>query len=658
MRYGKGLGLLIPFLFSIMIALAGCAQEEASGGVTDVAGALFLSENGTGAAAETENQGGTAAQSAGTVQGSSFSSAASLVSEIEEVRDTAAAAEKARILTEEERVKMEGFLNEEGSCGFLLSIYEKPQDLDAGKVFFAGAGLAERNVSEEEKEAYLDETGEEDAPDLMRLGAQQISDLLQYRAGISPEELTNVPDWVYLEEYDAYYKPYEERDTNACSFKVTDAAVQGDYYRVHCRMGREKSEADGWHEPVYETILKKNGDGYRFCANRLWLEKDLLLRPFCSVEIEPYGEVYLCAYEPDEDADENADVTFELVKEGKVIETLPGMTQQNIRPNMTFEDVVAVDTGDYDGDGIKEIMAICRYKAAKASKTADASQTSPAPDQGDGGKKAGGENGPAIREDGLEARIYRFTEYGKSDPENEEPEDAETEDKESESEEPEDEEPEPDAEQVAKRKLELDEELSAKINRDVRTLSITGVSEYIKTGKDRDPFTSRKEAYAAEVEAAAAMGYDRFALIYVNEDREPELLEMGSTPDKGAKIIFCNGGELQETKVSSTFSYLKKENLLYSKSGTQNVFDEALYVYGRGSFDVYLSGTYGAMDAAETAYDKDGKPDYLYTWEGSYVSEAGYQDALGFVYNRQKAIDASAIETLSAEEMLEELKKE
>ena len=678
--------ILIPFVLSIAFALTGCAQEEASGGVTDVAGALFLSENETGAAAVTEEQGGTAAQSTGTAsqgaptaQGSSFSSAVSEVTEIEEAPDTAAAVEKARLLTEEECLSLESFLNEEGSCGFLLSIYGKPQDLDAEQVFRTGAGLAERNVSEEEMEAYLDETGEEEAPELMRLGAQKVSDLLQYKAGLSPEDLANAPDWVYLEEYDAYYKPYPEEDTNACSFEVTDAAVQGDYYRVHYRVRREDSGADGWHDPVYETILKKNGDGYRFCANRLWIEKDLLLRPFCSVEIEPYGEVYLCAYEPDEGSPEDADVTFALVKPEEVVTVLPGMTEQNLRPGMTFEDVVAVDTGDYDGDGIKEIMAICRYKTAKNARTSKDSK------QEDGKGDAARDEGAALREDGLEARIYRWAaadgesgadaEFNTGDDEDLRADEALGDDEESgadevpgtdeadeepgDDEEPgADEEPGDDEEQVSKRKLVLDTELSARINRDVKSLSITGISEYIRTGKDRGPFASREEAYAAEIEAARDMGYDRFALIYVNEDREPELLEMGSTPDKGVKIIFYNSGELEETKVSSIFSYLKKANLLYSKSGTQNVFDEALYVYGRGSFDVYLSGTYGALDAAETAYSQDGKPQYLYTWEGSYVSEAGYQDALGFVYNRQKAVDASKIETLSAEEMLEELKKQ
>jgi len=512
----------------------------------------------------------------------------------------------------------------------------------------------------------------------LRLSAQQISDHLQYRAGLSFDDLTDQPDWVYLEDYDAYYLPRGNGGTDKYAFEVTDAAVQGDYYRVHYRFRREHPETDGWYDPVYETILKKNGDGYRFCANRIWLEKDLLLRPFCSVEIEPYGEVFLCAYEPDLTSPENADVTFELVKNGEVVERLPGVSEDNLRPGMQFDDVVAVDTGDYDGDGIREIMAVCRYKVPRASR------------KDDGKEAAGKADASALREDGLEARIYRFAEDVDTEPEEESvegvtEESAEAADEETaeESVEAAEEETgaEPDEgstgefseesaegateefdtasveEPVAKRKLELDADLSGRINRDVRTLSITGIAQYIETGKDRGPFESRMEAYSAEIEAAAGMGYDRFALINVNEDREPELLEIGSTPDKGAKIIFYNNGELQETKVSSNFSYLNKGNLLYSKCGTQNVFNEALYVYGGGSFDVYLSGTYGALDAAETAYSADGKPQYLYTWEGSYVSEAGYRDALEFTYNRQKEVEASKIETLSAEKILEELKK-
>lgn len=579
MRYSKGHVILIPFILTIMIALAGCAQEEASGGVTDVADALFLSGNEDGATADTEGS-SAAAQKA--------TSASSEVSEI-----TSASKEEKKVpvkkLTDEECRQMERFLNDVGSYGFLLSVYEKPQDLDAEQVFYIGAGLAKIGLPEEEREAYLEETEEEEAPNLFRLSSQQISDHLQYKAGISLDELTSQPDWVYLEDYDAFYQAHGDEDTNVCRFEVTDAAVQGDYYRVHYRENRQDAISSGWHIPVYETILKKNGDSYRFCANRLWMEKGLMLRPFCNVTLEPYGEVSLCAYKPGKSLSENADVTFELIRGGKVI-TLPGLNDENIRPNMIFEDVVAVDAGDYDEDGMKEVMAICSYQILR---------------KGSG------------REDGLEARIYRFSGDGKP---------------------------------------KLDWDLSSKINQKVKNLTLSGAAEFMRTGKDREVFASREEAYAAEIKAINPKDYDKFALIYINDDRMPELLEMGTSPDKGARIIFYNNGLLEETKINSTFSYLRKENLLYCKSGTQILFDEALYVYAGDHFGVYMSGTYGTMDAAVTSYTKEGKPEYTYKWEGALVSEAGYRDAIGFVFNRQRAVDASKIKTVSAEELLAELK--
>ena len=45
MRNRKGWSILIPFILIGIMALTGCSEEEASGGVTDVTDALFLSEN-------------------------------------------------------------------------------------------------------------------------------------------------------------------------------------------------------------------------------------------------------------------------------------------------------------------------------------------------------------------------------------------------------------------------------------------------------------------------------------------------------------------------------------------------------------------------------------------------------------------------------------
>ena len=581
MRNRKGLRVLIPFMLAGNLILTGCAQEEAPGGVTDVTGAFALPEGETDAESQTNSETSSEETSPATVT----------VSEISSGSDDNGKPPKARILSEDECRALEKFINETGNYGFLLSVYEKPQDLDADQVFFTGAGLELRVPEEEEREAYLEETGEEEAVNLFRLGATQVNDYLQYRGGVSLDELSHSPDWVYLEDYDAYYLCHGDEETNICEFEVTDAAVQGDYYRVHYAVRRDAADLDGWHIPVYEVILKKNGDSYRFCANRLWMENGLLLRPYCEFETEKFGKIRFCSYRPDQTANEYADVTFSFVKDSDVLFNLPGMSAGNLRDNMEFEDVKAVDLADYDGDGSKEIVTVCEYRIGKEGKG---------------------------RPDGLEARIYRFDDDGTP---------------------------------------QLDRNLTDTVNEKVTVLSLSGIAHYIKEGSDREVFGDRMEAYAAEVAEADPESYNKFALIYVNDDRFPELLELGTSECKGAKIVFYNDGVLEESKVSSAFSYLNKANLLYSKSGTDNLFTEAIYVYAGNGFGVYQSGTYGTMDAAVTAYTNTRKPEYTYKWEGSVVSEAGYKDAIGFIYDAQKALDPGKITMLEAEDFLQELKK-
>ena len=580
MRNKKGLRVLIPCMLVIILIMTGCAQEEAPGGVTAVTGAFALPEGETAESAQTTGEASSEEATPATVT----------VSEISSASENEGNPPKARTLSAEECGELQKFFNEVGNYGFLLSIYEKPQDLDADQVFFAGAGLELRVPADEEREAYLEETGEDEAPNLFRLGATQVNDYLQYRAGVSMKDLSRQPDWVYLEDYDAYYLCHGDEETNICSFEVTDAAAQGDFYRVHYRVQRGAADLDGWHIPVYEAILKKNGDSYRFCANRLWMENGLLLRPYCEFETESLGKVKFCAYKPDAGASQYADVTFSFVKDGDVLFHLPGMTGSNIRADMEFEDVQAVDLADYDGDGGGEIVAICRYRIGK---------------EGSG------------RSDGLEARIYRFDSDGN---------------------------------------VQLDRDATAKCNAGISVMSLSGIAHFLKAGSDREIFTGRTEAFAAEVAEADPESYNKFALIYVNDDRFPELLELGTSPCKGAKIVFYNDGILEETKISRTFAYLRKGNLVLSKNGTGNYFSETLFIITGNRLGIFQNGNYGTMDAAVTSYDKDGKPNYTYLWDDTPVTEAGYRDALGFLFDTSRAVEADQIKLMSAGEILRELK--
>lgn len=570
MRYLKVWKYLFPFILTGMIALTGCGDEEAPGGVTDVTGALFLSEEAQESEPENESEDDLSGiAGAETEQGLTA---------------------RARTATEEECSSFETFINEPGNYGFLLSVYERPQDIDAEQVFFTGAGLELRPVTEEEREAYLEKTDREEAANLFGLSAAQVSEHLLYKAGISLSNLANQPDWVYLEDYDTYYQCHGDEETNRCTFEVTDGAVQGDYYRIHYRLVRNAPDEDGWFIPTYEVILKKNGDSYRFCANRLWMEKDLLARTYTRANLNPGGFSAICAYSPDSSAGENADVTFAIVQNGDVKYILPGMNDTNIRKSMIFSNVRCVDIGDYDSDGRTEILTICRYQPTREW---------------------------SGRKDNLEARLYRFDSNGAP---------------------------------------VLDKRTTRKINRRLPALSISAVEYYIRTGKTRPKYENWKEAYTAELSELDPKDFSRFALIYIDDNRVPELLEMGSSSTKGARIMVYHDGTLEETKVNRDFSYIRKGNLVYCKNGTGNVFSETLYIITGGRLGIFQNGYYGTRDAAVTSYKSDGSPDYTYQWEGSEVTSAGYRDALGFIFDTNRAVRSDKIKMMGVDEVLEEIK--
>ena len=164
-----------------------------------------------------------------------------------------------------------------------------------------------------------------------------------------------------------------------------------------------------------------------------------------------------------------------------------------------------------------------------------------------------------------------------------------------------------------------------------------------------------KEAFAAELSELDPEDFDRFALIYIDDNRVPELLEMGNSPEKGARIMVYHDGVLEETKVNRDFSYLRKENLVYCKNGTGNVFTETLYIITGGRLGIFQNGYYGTRDAAVTSFKEDGSPDYSYQWEGSEVSGAGYREALHFLYDTDRAVRSDKIKMMSLEDIRKEI---
>ena len=361
---------------------------------------------------------------------------------------------------------IEDYLNEMSSYGFLLSSYERPEDIDLRQVFYSGAKDIREEITEEEKELLL----EQEKTDILytsvtKVTEAYIDELLERKAGITYEE-SNFPlgTWVHLDEFGAYY--HLHGDTNVEPIRCLDAWQRGDTLIVHyqraSRMygsGTEKvseaetasgdAEADedaaasspaAYYTPTYEAELKKNGDDYQFCSKVLWVQKDLIEAQSYLADLNPLGEVFFAPIYPDTDTDPRADVTFILVKDKALLRTLNEMEPGNIRTDRVFTGVEAVDFTDYNGDGYTDILTVCSYRLTNA-----------------GGS---GSWNTEVRE----ARVYTMQA----------------------------------SEDGNEGWLVLDAEKTEAVNEDVQTLNITNITEYLtgrSDGQDKT-YSSWKEAFA------------------------------------------------------------------------------------------------------------------------------------------------------------------
>ena len=612
--------------------------------------------------------------------------------------------------------ELEAYLNEESSYGFLLSSYEQPQEIDLNQVFYAGAGFEQKGITEKERKLLLERMPvKEITMPVNKVREEDVEALLKQKTGLSHEEflhpLGDLEEWAHIGRYNSWYTLNAE--TNRKQILCTDAWEQGDQVIVHYQLGKpvihplpedpkessgteksgraekttgtektagtdkpsktEKSseaefsgtsettaayagtaetaadanmaaeiagtaqttadadmaaeiadtaetaaeadtatetagtadtiaEADideekttAFYRPFYEARLKKTTDGWQFCSNILWVQKDLIEAQSYLAELDDEGEVLFAPFFPDTAVSGNADVSFGLVRRHALLALLDPMEEGNIRTDLTFEGVDAVDFTDYNADGCQDILTVCRYTRTGS----DSRRT----------------NG--IRE----ARVYTGQKEG-----------------------------------FPVLNLKKTEE----VNKNVHTLDITDITQYLTGESDGSTkkYNSWKEAFADRIRHTDKNEYDGFALIYLNDDRVPELVQAGATSAKGATVVVYKNGSLQETWLNRrSFRYLEYENLLYSASGMENLHFDSFYSITGGQLGLSVQGYYGNKEFARVRYDEKGQEIYNYFWDGGEVSRSGYSDGIMFVFDLSRAKTCGEGENiLTAEEMLEKLK--
>ena len=568
---------------------------------------------------------------------------------------------------------LQSYLNEDSSYGFLLSSYDIPEEIDLNQVFYSGAGYEQKELTKKEKELLLQRIPQDEiSTPVVKVTDEQVDTLLRQKAGITYDEakksFKEEDGWEHIGRMEAWYAL--RRDSNRMYAQCTDAWQQGDLYIIHYRLtaqppassaakagtddaaeteaetgetaataaattasaetaatastaatatasaetadtaaaaaekeknkeeilqsSGEVQQENAIYQPVYEVQLQKTGSDYRFCYNIVWTQKDLIESQSYKAELKPVGEVFFAPLYPDTAQNEMADVTFALEQNRAVLAILTPMEENNIRKDRIFTGVDAVDFTDYNEDGFTDILTVCSYTGVSED-----------------GKKDG-----TIRE----ARVYT----GRKD-----------------------------AVPV------LDREKTSAVNQNVEVLNITNVIGYLtgKTDGKAKTYSSWKEAFADYISEIDTEEYDGFDLIYLNEDRTPELVLVGATTAKGATIAVYRSGTVEETWLNRRdFQYLEYENLLYSPSGVENLHYDTIYSIAGGRLGVSVQGYYGNSSFARVRFDEQGKASYDYFWEGGQVSESGYRDGISFVFDMSRSKTCEGEQLMTAGELLEKLK--
>ena len=262
-----------------------------------------------------------------------------------------------RELTPDETSFFSDYLSRSGNWGFLLSTYKSPGEIDLNELFYSGAGISNYSLTEEEGEDFLNASGAEEIyTDVVHLTTAQIDDFLLEKTGLTYAQMQKGLGWVYSAQTDTWY--HQAGDTNWRPFECVGGTADGDVYKLHVKA---TDSEPGYRAELYETVLRKNGDGYQFVSNLFMEEEGKIEEQSFALFLEPWGEVTFAAYTPEEDGEPTADVTFRVVQDGKLLMTLYGVAYDNIRENQYFLSVDAIAFPDFNSDGYTDLITIASY---------------------------------------------------------------------------------------------------------------------------------------------------------------------------------------------------------------------------------------------------------------------------------------------------------
>lgn len=148
-----------------------------------------------------------------------------------------------------------------------------------------------------------------------------------------------------------------------------------------------------------------------------------------------------------------------------------------------------------------------------------------------------------------------------------------------------------------------------------------------------------KQAYIDYIDSCSPEGTEGFALIYVDHDNIPELVDVGIDEATGTRIVTYSGGKTYATQLNRLgFTYIEKENLLNNEEGHMGYYYDYIYSILNGQMHLVYQGQYFGDSADMQTNEETGRwITTTYRWQGVEMDEKTYWQELNKVYDTSKS---------------------
>lgn len=346
---------------------------------------------------------------------------------------------------------------------------------------------------------------------------------------------------------------------------------------------KESNSKDTKKTPEKESNSKKIGD-QTFHTN-----------------IKGIGEVEFISNTPNTNESKYADATFEIEKDGKTYEKLPGYEKNNIRKDKVFQSVDAVSFQDCNSDNADDIIIINSYKENENVKIESRIYI-----QGSDQKfTLDKELSTRVNENGSLATVADIVDYLKQEESN--------------------------------------------------TAEISSKSEQKNSGQEASS-DEWKEAYINWVNQRPDWTY---VLFDVNGDDIPEIAaHSGNMADGGAVGTYANG-KVQEIPIARCgLISVQGQNVVDNSDGHMGRYYDYVYKIDDGRWVQIGDGEYGDNGDTTMETDKYGNSTikFVYTWNGEKVSEDEYSANLKKLIDVDLA-DEIGYQEVSSSEIISQIRK-